>query len=85
MRNVADKSWRENQNTHFVFNNYPAPPHPENRSVYEIMLKNIVEPTDDSIIWGMRFASWIHKATDIHSEYVIIIAFPLQRWSHERA
>jgi len=22
MRNVSDKSWRENQNTHFVFSNF---------------------------------------------------------------
>ena len=27
----------------------------------------------------------ITKATNTHSEYVILIAFPLQRWLHERA
>jgi hypothetical protein len=32
----------------------------------------------------MRIACWISKATDTHSEYVILIAFPLQ-WLHERA
>jgi hypothetical protein len=26
-----------------------------------------------------------HKATYTHSEYVILIAFPLQQWLHERA
>jgi hypothetical protein len=31
-----------------------------------------------------RFPSWIPKATDTHSEYVILIAFPLQQWMHER-
>ena len=36
----------------------------ENRSVYEI-------------IWYMHFVSWITKATNIHPEYVILIAFPL--------
>jgi len=38
-------------------------------------------------IWRMRIACWISKATDTHSEYVIIIiiAFPLQQWLHERA
>ena len=41
MRNVLDKSCRENQNTHFVFNNFFPP---ENRAVYEIMWKNMVEP-----------------------------------------
>ena len=30
----------------------------------------------------MRFAFWISKATDTHSEYVICIAFPLQQWLH---
>ena len=39
--------------------------------------------TDDNIIRRMRFACWIAKATDIHSEYVILIAFVLQRWLHE--
>jgi len=36
-------------------------------------------------MWRMRIACWITKATDTHSEYVILIAFPLQRWLHERA
>ena len=27
------------------------------------------DATDDSVIWRMRFACWITKATDIHSEY----------------
>jgi hypothetical protein len=36
-------------------------------------------------IWRMRIARWIPKATDTHSEYVILIAFPLQQWLHERA
>jgi hypothetical protein len=33
-------------------------------------------------IWHIRIACWT-KAKAIHSEYVIIIAFPLQRWLHE--
>ena len=36
-------------------------------------------------IWRMRFACWITKATDTHTEYAIVIAFPLQQWLHERA
>jgi len=36
-------------------------------------------------MWRMRFARWKPKATNSHSEYVILIAFPLQQWSHERA
>jgi len=33
----------------------------------------------------MRIAYWIPKATNIHSEYVILIAFLLQQWLHECA
>ena len=32
----------------------------------------------------MRIGCWKPKATNTHSEYVILIAFPLQQWSHER-
>jgi len=32
----------------------------------------------------MRFACRITKATDTHSEYVIVFAFPLQQWLRER-
>ena len=41
--------------------------------------------TDNDIIWRMRFACWIAKATNTHSEYVIIIVFPHQQWLHKRA
>ena len=33
----------------------------------------------------MRFACWITNATDTHSEYVMLIAFPRQQWLLERA
>jgi len=36
-------------------------------------------------IWRMHIACWVTKATDTHSEYVILISFPLQLWFHERA
>ena len=49
------------------------------------MWKNIVEPdTPKMAIWRMRIAWWITKATDTYSEYVIIIAFALQQWLHDR-
>jgi len=31
----------------------------------------------------MHFACWLTKATDTHSEYLIVIAVPLQEWLHE--
>jgi hypothetical protein len=50
------------------------------------MWKNIVEPDMPQMtILRMRIARCIPKATDTHTEYVILIAFPLQQWLHERA
>jgi len=59
---------------------------PENRAVYEIKWKNIVQPGRSQMaIWRKRFACWIPKATNTHSEYVILIAFLIQQGLHERA
>ena len=33
----------------------------------------IKQATDDDIIWRMRFACWIIKTTDTHSEYVVLL------------
>jgi len=44
------------------------------------MWKYIVEPgRAEMTTWRMRDACWIPKATETHSEYVILIAFPLQQ------
>ena len=43
------------------------------------------QATDDNIVRRMRIACWIPKATNTHSQYVILIAFPLQQWLHGRA
>ena len=65
MRNVVEKSCRENQNTHFMFNNFFS----ENRTVYEIMSKNMVDPeaTNDVTIWRIRIACWISKIIRTHA------------------
>ena len=82
MRNVSDKSCRENQNTLFVFSIFFF----EYRSVYENMWKNTVEPGRPQMtIWRMRFICWITNATNTHSQYAILIAFPLQQRLRERA
>jgi hypothetical protein len=39
------------------------------------------QATDD-IIWCMGLC-WVTKATDTHSEYVTLIAFPGQQWLQE--
>jgi len=36
-------------------------------------------------IWRKRTAWSITKATNTHSEYVILIAFSLQQWLHKRS
>jgi len=43
------------------------------------------EVTDVYIVRRMRIACWIIKNADIHSEYVILIAFPLQQLLGEDA
>jgi hypothetical protein len=53
---------------------------------FEIMWKDIVEPDRPQIkIWRVRIACCIPKATNTHSEYLILNAFPLLKWLHERA
>ena len=41
------------------------------------------QATDDNIIRRVRVARSITEATDAHSEYVILIAFPLHQWLSE--
>ena len=58
----------------------------ENRAVYEIVWKNIVERGRPQMtIRHVHLVCWINKAKDAHSEYAILIAFPLQQWLHERS
>ena len=52
----------KNQNTCFMFSNF----FPENRAVYEIMSKNMVESERLQIAIWRRVACWISKAT--HAE-----------------
>jgi len=50
------------------------------------MWENIVQPDRPQLkTWRMRIACWIPKATNTHSKYVTLIAFPLQQWLHELA
>jgi hypothetical protein len=64
MKNISDKSCRENQNTHFmcaVTFSY------QNRVLYEIMWKNYGgawHSTDDNRIRRLHFARWRTEATD---------------------
>jgi hypothetical protein len=80
MRNISDKISRENQNTRFMFYNFFfSKIVPFMRERGKILLSR--QATHDK--WRVRIACWMPKATDTHSEYVILIAFPLQQWLHE--
>ena len=80
MRNVLDKSSRENQNTvcdrkHFL----------ENRAFCDVIWKNIVEPdSPQRTIRRMLITGWLPKATNKISECVTRTAFPLQQQLHKR-
>jgi len=58
-----------------------------NRVIYETMWKKsrTARQATDNIILRMHIACWVPKATNTHSEYVILIAFPQQQCLHERA
>ena len=58
----------------------------ENRAVYKIMWKNIVERSrPQTTIWRMRIACWITEARNTGLEYTIISALPLHQWLHKHA
>jgi hypothetical protein len=82
-RNVSEKKIAEKIKMHiscsvtFLF---------ENRAAYEIMWQNIVDRGRPQVtIWRKCIVCWTPKATNRHSEYVILTASPQQQWSHERA
>jgi len=70
MRNVSDKSCRENYNTHFIFNNF-------------FVKKKMVEPhsTSDYLKRSMRIASWISKATNTRSQFLTTSILLQQRFN----
>ena len=58
----------------------------ENRSFCEIIWKIIVQQGRPQMtIWRIRIACRIPKAINTHSQYVILIAFPLQELLNESA
>jgi hypothetical protein len=62
----------KNSDAHFIFNKFCF----ENRAVYAITWKSLVEPDRTQIIlWRMRSACRIPKATVTHSGYVIHIYY----------
>jgi hypothetical protein len=68
-----DESYRKS--THFMLNNSP-PPRISCHLWGNVEKHGRGRQATDDIIQCTPFASWITKATDTHSEYVILIAFP---------
>jgi hypothetical protein len=83
MRNIWDKICRENQNTHFKFNNFF---YFGNRAVYENVERycRARKATEDHIRRRTRTACRITKATNTHSQHMQHIPFTLQQRLHER-
>ena len=64
--------------THFTCNNFFT------KSCRKMLWENTVEPDRPQMtVW--HIACWNPKAINVHSEYVMVIAFPLQKLLHERA
>jgi hypothetical protein len=61
--------------THFMLTDFFF-----NCAICEIMWENNVEVARLQVtMWHMHTTCWLTKATDTHSEYVILIAFSLQQ------
>ena len=66
MRNVSGKSRTENQNTHFMLNNFIL-----GKSCVYKMWENIVEPDRPQMtIWRMRMSRYVPKATNTHTHTI---------------
>jgi hypothetical protein len=77
IKNVSDKNRRETQLTHILF--LVTLFFSKLCRLWD-KVENIVElGRQQMTIWRMRIACWIIKATNIHSEYVTLIAFPRQQ------
>jgi hypothetical protein len=83
MRNVSDNTCRENGNTHFMFSNFFF-------LKWWLLWRNMEEYSrageakdDNMVLAHFTLGTWGYKHT--LSEFVILIAFPLQQRLHESA
>jgi len=84
MRNVLDRNCRGKQNTHFMFSNFFF--FRKSCRIGDNVKKKYCrarQETYDNMCW--RIVWWITESTNTHSQCVIVIAFSLQQWLHERA
>jgi hypothetical protein len=80
MRKASDKRCREYRNKRCISTNIY-----ENLKVFEMSENNAEQNKPQMTIWSTHIACWISKATNTHSEYVILYAFTLQYWLNESA
>jgi hypothetical protein len=73
IKNVSDKSCKENQNTHFMFSNFL-----KNCAVYNMEKYCGAGQATDNMA-----TCWKPKATNSHVDYVVLVDFPLQQWLHD--
>jgi hypothetical protein len=43
------------------------------------------QATDDNLVRNVRLACWLTKVTNIHSEYLLPVAFMRRYWLHDYA
>jgi hypothetical protein len=67
MRNVSDKTCRESQNTHFMFNNF-FPPNYE--LTLNLLTTTIVAPPSNASKWQMGFNS-VFKGLKLKAKFVV--------------
>jgi hypothetical protein len=89
-RIALNGSCRENQNTHFMFNNFIS----ESNTVYVTTWKNVVEPERPQLTIYMAHARCMldkvgtHARTHVRTyaqRYVKLTALPRQKWFREGA
>jgi hypothetical protein len=65
MRNVSDKSCRQNRNTHFMFSNFFC--FRKSCRLLDNVERTVERSRSQMTIWRMRIALWIPKATNTHT------------------
>jgi hypothetical protein len=81
MRNFSD-GHRKNQNTHFMLNTFFSK---KSCHLWDNVKKTVKLDRPQMTIRCVRTACWIPKATNTHSDYVILIALPLQQLLYKHA
>jgi hypothetical protein len=81
MRNGSNIFFRNNKNSHFMFNSF----FPENRVSYEKVLKNAVDTEKQQMTICRRVTCWISKATRVQAHASAREPTPIHIWKHAHA